>query len=107
GDTIQFTSTNPFRIKVTGRVKFFINAFGEELVTDNADDAIIKASEQTGAQVRHYSAGPIYFENGQKGAHEWFIEFEKHPSDMEVFEELLDKYLQQNNSDYEAKRYKD
>lgn len=107
GDTIQFTSTNPFRVKVTGRTKFFINAFGEELIAENSDFAIQKAAEMTDSLVRHYTAGPKYFDDAGKGAHEWIIEFEKAPENIDVFKENLDKYLKKSNSDYEAKRWKD
>lgn len=107
GDTIQFTSTKPYRIKVTGRTKFFINAFGEELIAENSDFAILKASEKTNALVRHYTAGPKYFDHTGKGAHEWIIEFEREPDDLAEFVHFLDEYLKRSNSDYEAKRAKD
>jgi hypothetical protein len=106
GDTIQFTSINPFRIKVTGRLKHFINAFGEEIIVDNTDAAIAAASEKTGAVVNDYTAAPIYFTEHNNGAHEWLIEFEKDPPDMEQFIYELDSLLKNINSDYEAKRYK-
>lgn len=106
GDTIQFTSTNPYMIRVSGRVKHFINAFGEEVIVDNADEAIAKASEATGALVRDYTAGPIYMSEAGKGGHEWIIEFEKQPDDFRKFSDVLDKHLQSINSDYEAKRHK-
>lgn len=107
GDTIHFTSTKPYRIKVTGRTKFFINAFGEELIAENADYAILKAAEQTDAIVRYYTAGPKYFDHTGKGSHEWIIEFERKPEKMSLFIQLLDEYLKKSNSDYEAKRSKD
>ena len=107
GDTIQFVSTNPYRIKVSGRVKSFINAFGEELIVDNADHAIAKACKSTGAEVNDYTAAPVYFSEQQNGCHEWAIEFEKEPDNMQRFVEVLDSALQAVNSDYEAKRYKD
>ena len=107
GDTIQFTSLNPFRIKVSGRLKHFINAFGEEVIVDNTDKAIAVASEKTGAIVNDYTAAPVYFSDSSNGAHEWLIEFEKEPDDIEQFTTDLDSALQQINSDYEAKRYKD
>lgn len=107
GDTIQFTSLNPFRIIVTGRTKFFINAFGEEVVVENADKAIAEACFQTGASINDYTAGPVYFTDKSNGAHEWLIEFEKTPDDFDEFVTVLDKTLQSVNSDYEAKRYKD
>lgn len=107
GDTIQFTSLNPYRIKVSGRLKHFINAFGEEVIIDNSDYAIAKASEETGAIVNDYTAAPVYMTNSSNGAHEWVIEFEYLPCPLEVFVASLDKALQSVNSDYEAKRHKD
>lgn len=107
GDTIQFTSLAPYRIKVVGRLKHFINAFGEEVIIDNTDQAITKACEETGAVVNDYSAAPVYMTGSSNGAHEWIIEFEKLPCPLAVFVEKMDKALQQINSDYEAKRYKD
>lgn len=107
GDTIKFTSTNPYRIVVSGRTKYFINAFGEEVIADNTDNAIAHACEKTGAIVKEYSVAPIYLNNNEKGAHEWVIEFDKQPENIEFFTESLDNYLKAINSDYEAKRYKD
>ncbi len=107
GDTIEFTSLYPFRIAITGRTKFFINAFGEEVVVENADKAIAEACLQTGAAINDYTAGPVYFSENNNGAHEWLIEFEKEPDQRDKFIEVLDKTLQAVNSDYEAKRYKD
>lgn len=107
GDTIQFTSLDPYRIKVTGRLKHFINAFGEELIIDNSDKAIAEACEQTGAMVNDYTAAPVYFSEEGNGAHEWIIEFEKDPESLEQFRLVLDQTLQKLNSDYEAKRHKD
>src|ERR1700748_1154955 len=107
GDTIQFTSRDPFRIKVSGRLKHFINAFGEEVIVDNTDRAIAIASQKTGAIVNDYTAAPVYFSEGSNGAHEWLIEFEKQPDDQDAFVRELDKALQSINSDYEAKRHKD
>lgn len=107
GDTIQFTCLKPFRIKVTGRLKHFINAFGEELIIDNADKAIALACQITGAVVTDYTAAPIYFSDHSNGAHEWLIEFEKEPGSIESFTTELDKALKNINSDYEAKRHKD
>jgi hypothetical protein len=107
GDTIQFTSLAPYRIKVTGRLKHFINAFGEEVIVDNTDSAIAKACAETGAIVNDYTAAPVYMTDETKGAHEWIIEFEKLPCPPEVFMRALDRSLQSINSDYEAKRYKD
>jgi hypothetical protein len=107
GDTIQFTSLQPFRIKVSGRVKHFINAFGEEVIVDNTDQAIAHACQQTGAIVNDYTAAPVYFSDGGNGAHEWLVEFEKEPADLNKFIIELDASLKSVNSDYEAKRYKD
>jgi len=106
GDTIQFTSLIPFRIKVSGRLKHFINAFGEELIVDNTDRAIAIASEKTGAIVNDYTAAPVYFSDSSNGAHEWLIEFEKEPESMDQFLNELDAALKSLNSDYEAKRHK-
>ena len=107
GDTIQFTNLNPFRIKVSGRLKLFINAFGEELIIDNADRAIAEACKQCGAVISDYTAGPVYFSEDGNGGHEWLVEFEKEPNDINKFIEVLDTTLKSLNSDYEAKRYKD
>ncbi len=106
GDTIQFTSTYPFRIKVTGRLKHFINAFGEEVIVENTDNAIASACEKTGAVVNDYTAAPVYFSDQDNGAHEWMIEFEKEPENLERFIYELDSALKNLNSDYEAKRHK-
>jgi hypothetical protein len=107
GDTIQFTSLKPFRIKVSGRLKHFINAFGEELIVDNSDQSIAIASEKTGAIVNDYTAAPVYFSDSSNGAHEWLVEFEKEPVDINKFTDELDAALKSINSDYEAKRHKD
>jgi len=107
GDTIVFTSLQPFRVKVSGRVKHFINAFGEEIIIDNADKAITAACIKTNSIVNDYTAAPIYFSDNGNGAHEWLIEFEHKPSDIEEFTFELDNALKSVNSDYEAKRYKD
>jgi hypothetical protein len=106
GDTIQFTSLNPYRIKVSGRLKHFINAFGEEVIVDNSDKAIAVASQKTGAVVKDYTAAPVYFSAKTNGRHEWLIEFEKEPANLKVFIIELDAALKNINSDYEAKRYK-
>ncbi|MEQ1675099.1 MAG: GH3 auxin-responsive promoter family protein [Chitinophagaceae bacterium] len=106
GDTIQFTSLKPFRIKVSGRLKHFMNAFGEEVIVDNADKAIAVACEKTGAVVNDYTAAPVYFSDNANGAHEWLIEFEKEPASLEAFTIELDSALKNINSDYEAKRHK-
>jgi GH3 auxin-responsive promoter len=107
GDTIQFTSVFPFRIKVSGRTKHFINAFGEEVIVENADEAVRFACEKNNASIVDYTAGPVYFEGNKKGGHEWIIEFEKPPEDLFQYAESLDKRLREINSDYDAKRYKD
>ena len=107
GDTIQFTSLNPFRIKVSGRLKHFINAFGEEVIVDNTDQAVSIACEKTGAVVNDYTAAPVYFSEEGNGAHEWLIEFDKAPESLPQFVYELDAALQNINSDYEAKRHKD
>ncbi len=104
GDTIKFTSLKPFKICITGRTKHFINAFGEELVIENADKAIAFACENNNAQIHEYTAAPIYQKGTEAGAHEWLIEFEKQPEDLERFANDLDLHLQKINSDYEAKR---
>lgn len=107
GDTIQFTALFPFRIKVSGRTKHFINAFGEELIIDNAEKALQAVSSVCHCSVRDYTAAPKYMDGNQAGAHEWVIEFEVEPSDKEQFVNALDAELKKLNSDYEAKRYMD
>jgi hypothetical protein len=107
GDTIQFVSVFPFKIKVSGRLKQYINAFGEEVIADNADKAIAIACEKTGLVVNDYTAAPVYFGDDTKGAHEWLIEFDKTPESIDAFAYELDCALKTLNSDYEAKRYKD
>ena len=107
GDTVMFTSLNPFRIRITGRTAHFINAFGEELIVDNAEMAITSTCRKTGAVVREYTAGPVYYSDTSCGAHEWLIEFEKSPANADEFSFVLDQELKNVNSDYEAKRYKD
>jgi len=107
GDTIRFTSLNPFRFKISGRTKNFINAFGEELMIDNADQAIDIACRKTGAIVSEYTAAPIFFKDKNGGAHEWLIEFVTKPENIEYFGEVFDNALKSLNSDYEAKRYHD
>ena len=106
GDTIQFTSLNPYKIKITGRLKHYMNAFGEEVIIDNSDHAIASAAEKTAAVVNDYTAAPIFFKEGENGAHEWLIEFDKEPADLAKFTEALDDSLKSINSDYEAKRHK-
>lgn len=106
GDTVRFTSINPYRVLVTGRLKHYMNAFGEEVIVDNSDKAIAQASKDTGAVVSDYTAAPLYFTENSNGAHEWLVEFEKDPSSLEAFTVALDEALKETNSDYEAKRYK-
>jgi len=107
GDTVEFTSLFPHKIKITGRTKHFINAFGEELIIDNAEKALEKACRGTEAQISEYTAGPVYMGSDSRGSHEWVIEFEREPNDLDHFIEILDTTLKAVNSDYEAKRYKD
>lgn len=105
GDTVRFTSTNPYRIKITGRTKHHINVFGEELIIENAELALKKATEETGSEIVDYTAAPIFMQGKEKGAHEWIIEFKKPPADFDFFVRCLDRNLQNINSDYEAKRF--
>lgn len=105
GDTVKFVSQIPYRIKITGRTKFYINAFGEELMVENAEKALKEAEQKTQAIISEYTAGPIFMKGKEKGAHEWIIEFTRQPDSLEKFTEILDKELQKLNSDYEAKRY--
>ena len=107
GDTVTFTSKNPYKFIITGRTKHFINAFGEELIVDNAEKGLQYACEQTGAKVLEYTAAPVFMDNHAKCRHQWLIEFAKTPDDLALFAQLLDKKLQEINSDYEAKRFKD
>ncbi|HQI44708.1 MAG TPA: GH3 auxin-responsive promoter family protein [Bacteroidales bacterium] len=107
GDTVTFTSKYPYRIKITGRTKNFINAFGEELIVDNAEKAISIACDKTNALIKEFTAAPIFFSDKNSGGHEWLIEFEKEPSCINYFTEVLDNALKSINSDYEAKRYQD
>ncbi len=107
GDTIRFTSINPYRVVVTGRLKHYMNAFGEEVIVDNSDKAIAVASQKTEAIVSDYTAAPLFFTENSNGAHEWLIEFEKEPENLIQFTIELDKALKETNSDYEAKRHKD
>lgn len=106
GDTVQFTSVAPYKIKVSGRLKHYMNAFGEEVIVDNTDKAVAIASERTGEIVNDYTAAPVYFSDESNGAHEWLIEFDKEPTDIVGFTYELDTALKSLNSDYEAKRYK-
>ena len=105
GDTVIFTSLNPFRIKISGRTKHFINAFGEELMIDNVETALDKACKECNAQISDYTGAPIYMNGEESGAHEWIFEFSQEPADLEKFTKLFDENLKTVNSDYEAKRY--
>ena len=106
GDTVRFTSKDPYKIVITGRTKHFINAFGEELMVDNAEKGLQAACAATGAQVLEYTAAPVFMDANAQCRHQWLIEFSKEPSSLELFTDTLDTALQQINSDYEAKRYK-
>lgn len=106
GDTVRFTSKDPYKFTISGRTKHFINAFGEELVIDNAEKGLLKACTETGAQICDYTAAPVFMDEKAHCCHQWLIEFAKKPASVELFAEILDKELQQINSDYEAKRYK-
>jgi len=105
GDTVEFTSLTPFRIKVTGRINHFINAFGEELIIDNAERALSEACARTESVINEYTVAPKFFTNKSTGKHQWLIEFEKAPNNIDYFSEILDNELKQLNSDYEAKRF--
>ncbi|HRJ30618.1 MAG TPA: GH3 auxin-responsive promoter family protein [Cyclobacteriaceae bacterium] len=107
GDTIKFTSLSPYRIKISGRTKHFINAFGEEVIVENAETAITKACEATGAIIDNFTAAPVFLEANKKGGHEWIIEFRVMPADLAEFTHILDSTLRQVNSDYDAKRAHD
>ncbi len=107
GDTIKFTSTTPYKFIITGRTKSFINAFGEELIVDNAEKGLQKACEETGAEVKEYTAAPVFMGRDGRCRHQWLIEFSRMPDDLTLFASILDSHLQQINSDYEAKRFKD
>lgn len=107
GDTVKFTQKAPYKFHITGRTKAFINAFGEELMVSNADEAIAETCKATGAEISDYTAAPTFASDNKKARHSWIIEFTKIPEDIEAFAEILDKNLQRVNSDYEAKRYKD
>jgi hypothetical protein len=106
GDTIKFTSLSPYRFQISGRTKQYINTFGEEVIVDNAEQALAEASKLTNARIKDYTAGPVYFRDAQAGAHEWVIEFEEQPNDFKRFCEILDAKLREINSDYDAKRFK-
>ncbi len=105
GDTVRFTSLNPYRVRITGRTKHHINAFGEELIIENAEEALKQVCIKTGAEIKEYTAAPIFMKDNEKGAHEWIIEFRKYPENIGYFTEFLDNALKALNSDYEAKRY--
>ncbi len=107
GDTVRFTSTSPYRIKVSGRTKHHINVFGEELIIENAEQALKKTMQIVPSSIKDYTVAPIFMEGKEKGAHEWMIEFDRAPDDLESFARALDLELQKVNSDYEAKRYND
>lgn len=107
GDTVRFTSKTPYRFKITGRTKSFINTFGEELIVENAEVAVAEACQRTSGQIREFTAGPIFMENQQSGAHQWVFEFVQYPDDMKRFERVLDEKLREVNADYDAKRYHD
>jgi len=104
GDTIKFTNTLPYRFKITGRVNSFVNCFGEEVIVENSDLAVARASSKTNAQIKEYTVAPIFMEGKEKGAHEWAIEFINAPDNLDEFSKTLDEELQKLNSDYEAKR---
>ena len=106
GDTVRFTQTKPYKFVISGRTKSFINAFGEELIVDNAEQGLAEACQQTGAQVREYTAAPVFMDETGKCRHQWVIEFAKMPTNVREFATILDRTLQNVNSDYEAKRYK-
>ena len=107
GDTVSFTSKNPYKFVITGRTKYFINAFGEEVIMDNAEKSLDAACKQTGAEVLEYTAAPVFMDDKARCRHQWLIEFSKEPADMNEFAYLLDAKLQSINSDYEAKRFHD
>ena len=107
GDTVRFTQTNPYKFVISGRTKSFINAFGEELIVDNAEQGLQYACQETGAEVLEYTAAPVFMDEHGKCRHQWLIEFNRQPQDLALFARLLDEHLQTINSDYEAKRYKD
>ena len=107
GDTVRFTSTRPYKFVITGRTRHFINAFGEELIVDNAEQGLARACEETGAEVLEYTAAPVFMDDEARCRHQWLIEFSRPPADPAAFAALLDRHLQEINSDYEAKRFKD
>lgn len=105
GDTVRFTSLSPYRIKITGRTKHYINVFGEELMIENTDTAIAKTAKEFNVDIIEYTVAPVFMKDKEKGAHEWMIEFKKNPDDLKAFTKRLDENIQGINSDYEAKRY--
>ena len=105
--TVMFTSRDPYKFVITGRTKYFINAFGEELIQDNAENGLLEACRETGAEVKEYTAAPVFMDQNAKCRHQWVIEFAKLPDSIEHFADVLDKSLQQINSDYDAKRFHD
>ena len=105
GDTVRFTSVSPYRIRVTGRTKHYLNAFGEEVIIENAEEALKKACESSDCEIVDFTAAPVFMKGKEKGAHEWVIEFRKPPKDKDDFTKGLDLALQENNSDYQAKRF--
>ena len=105
GDTVRFTSLSPYRIKITGRTKHYINVFGEELMIENTDTAIAKTAKEFNVDIVEYTVAPVFMKDKEKGAHEWMIEFKKNPDDLKAFTKRLDENIQTINSDYEAKRY--
>jgi len=107
GDTVSFTSKRPYKLKITGRTKHYINAFGEEVMVANTDAALAKTCEQTQARISEYTVAPKLLSRASYGRHEWLIEFDREPESLEKFSVLLDENLQNINSDYEAKRFKD
>ena len=104
GDTVRFTSVHPYRVTISGRTKHFINAFGEELIIENAERAVAVACRETGAEIKDYTAAPVYMDGGKRGSHEWVVEFSKAPKELCTFAAVLDQTLRDNNSDYDAKR---
>ena len=104
GDTVRFSSTAPYRVQVSGRTRSFINAFGEELIVENADRGMEAACRATGAEVSEYTAGPVHMGADARGGHEWIVEFVRPPADLQLFIDVLDGTMRELNSDYDAKR---
>src|SRR5690606_19872413 len=107
GDTVKFTSLDPFRIRISGRTKHFINVFGEELMVENADQALACVCEECGLELKEYTAAPVFMDTDSRGGHEWIIELDSLPPDPDQFIQRLDGRLREINSDYDAKRHKD